>query len=126
MNLSHWLPFAIASAVLVVVPGPTVLLVVSYALGHGRRYALATTAGVALGDVTSMTASMVGLGAMLAASATWFAVLKWIGAAYLVYLGAKLWRAPVGALEAPAITEIRPGKVFAHAYAVTTLAPKDA
>src|ERR1700737_3871771 len=82
MNLSHWLPFAIASAVLVVVPGPTVLLVVSYALGPGRRYALATTAGGALGDVTSMTASMVGLGAMLAASSTWFAVLKWIGAAY--------------------------------------------
>jgi threonine/homoserine/homoserine lactone efflux protein len=124
MSFAHWLPFALASAVLVVIPGPTVLLVVSYALGHGRRYALATTAGVALGDLTSMTASMIGLGAMLAASAAWFVVLKWIGAAYLLYLGAKLWRAPVGAPEAADITETRAGKVFAHAYAVTTLNPK--
>lgn len=124
MSFAHWLPFALASAVLVTIPGPTVLLVVSYALGHGRRYALATTAGVALGDVTSMTASMVGLGAMLAASAAWFTVLKWIGAAYLVYLGAKLWHAPVGDPKASDITETRAGKVFAHAYAVTTLNPK--
>jgi threonine/homoserine/homoserine lactone efflux protein len=124
MSFAYWLPFALASSVLVVIPGPTVLLVVSYALGHGRRYAFATTAGVALGDVTSMTASMAGLGAMLAASAAWFVVLKWIGAAYLVYLGAKLWRAPVGDPQAPGISETRAGKVFAHAYAVTTLNPK--
>jgi threonine/homoserine/homoserine lactone efflux protein len=124
MSFAHWLPFAITSAVLVVIPGPTVLLVVSYALGHGRRYALATTAGVALGDLTSMTASMVGLGAVLAASAAWFSVLKWAGAFYLVYLGIKLWRAPVGDRQAPDISETRACKVFAHAYAVTTLNPK--
>src|SRR6201994_3164895 len=92
MTLAQWLPFAIASAILVAIPGPTVLLVVSYALGHGRKYALATTAGVALGDLTSMTASMLGLGVLLAASAELFMVLKWVGAAYLVYLGIKLWR----------------------------------
>jgi threonine/homoserine/homoserine lactone efflux protein len=124
MSFAHWLPFALASAALVVIPGPTVLLVVSYALGHGRRYALATTAGVALGDVTSMTASMVGLGAMLAASATGFAVIKLIGAVYLVYLGAKLWHAPIGEPKPLDIPQTRPGKVFAHAYAVTTLNPK--
>jgi threonine/homoserine/homoserine lactone efflux protein len=124
MSFAHWLPFAIASALLVVIPGPTVLLVVSYALGHGRRYALATTAGVALGDLTSMTASMAGLGAVLAASAAWFSLLKWAGALYLVYLGVRLWRAPVGDPQVPDISETRAGKVFAHAYAVTTLNPK--
>jgi threonine/homoserine/homoserine lactone efflux protein len=125
MTLAQWLPFALASAVLVAIPGPTVLLVVSYALGHGRKYALATTAGVALGDLTSMTASMLGLGVLLAASAEWFMVLKWIGAAYLIYLGVKLWRAPVmdpDALKAPA--ELRTSRIVAHAYAVTTLNPK--
>lgn len=86
MTLAQWLPFAIASAILVAIPGPTVLLVVSYALGHGRKYAFATTAGVAMGDLTSMTASMLGLGVLLAASAEMFMVVKWIGAAYLVYL----------------------------------------
>lgn len=124
MTFAHWLPFAVASAILVAIPGPTVLLVVSYALGHGRRYALATTAGVALGDFTAMTASMLGLGVVLAASATLFTALKWVGAAYLVYLGVKLWRAPVGEGDAPDTSETRAGRIFAHAYAVTALNPK--
>ncbi|MFC0402430.1 LysE family translocator [Paraburkholderia rhizosphaerae] len=126
MTLAHWLPFAIASAILVAIPGPTVLLVVSYALGHGRRYALTTTAGVALGDLTSMTASMLGLGVILAASATLFTALKWVGAAYLIYLGVKLWRAPVTAGDAAftASAETHTGRIFGHAYAVTALNPK--
>jgi threonine/homoserine/homoserine lactone efflux protein len=125
MTLAQWLPFALASAILVAIPGPTVLLVVSYALGHGRKYALATTAGVGLGDLTSMTASMLGLGMLLAASAELFMVLKWVGAAYLFYLGIKLWRAPVmdpDAVRAP--EEVRTSRIVAHAYAVTTLNPK--
>ncbi|MBN3752930.1 LysE family translocator [Paraburkholderia sp. Tr-20389] len=124
MTLAQWLPFAIASAILVAIPGPTVLLVISYALGHGRRYALVTTAGVALGDLTSMTASMLGLGVILAASATLFTALKWVGAVYLIYLGIKLWRAPVSADDAPPAGETRPSRIFAHAYAVTALNPK--
>ena len=71
------------------IPGPTVLLVVSYALGQGWRTALPMAVGVALGDFTAMTLSMLGVGALLAASATIFTVLKWIGAAYLVWLGDK-------------------------------------
>lgn len=124
MTLAHWLPFAIASAILVAIPGPTVLLVVSYALGHGRRYALATTAGVALGDFTAMTASMLGLGVILAASATLFSMLKWVGAAYLIYLGVKLWRAPASIAESADTSETRTGRIFAHAYMVTALNPK--
>lgn len=133
MTFTHWLPFAIASAILVAIPGPTVLLVVSYALGHGRRYALATTTGVALGDFTAMTASMLGLGVILAASATLFSMLKWVGAAYLIYLGIKLWRAPVSVPDAPNASdmpampdtpETRTGRIVAHAYAVTALNPK--
>lgn len=124
MTLAHWLTFAMASAVLVAIPGPTVLLVVSYALGHGRRYAYATTAGVALGDLTAMTASMLGLGVVLAASAALFTALKWVGAAYLIYLGVRLWRTPVGEPEVADISETRARRIFAHAYAVTTLNPK--
>jgi threonine/homoserine/homoserine lactone efflux protein len=96
MALDHWLAFVAASAVLLAIPGPTVLLVISYAMGHGRRSARSTVAGVALGDFTAMTASMLGLGALLAASAVLFTGLKWVGAAYLVYLGVRLWRAPAG------------------------------
>ncbi|MGA3251474.1 MAG: LysE family translocator, partial [Paraburkholderia sp.] len=124
MTLAHWLPFAIASAILVAIPGPTVLLVISYALGHGRRFALVTTAGVALGDLTSMTTSMLGLGVILAASAALFTALKWVGAAYLIYLGIKLWRAPAQAPDAPDTAETRTSRIFAHAFAVTALNPK--
>ncbi|WJF90105.1 LysE family translocator [Paraburkholderia bonniea] len=125
MTLAQWLPFAMASAILVAIPGPTVLLVISYALGHGRRYAMVTTAGVALGDLTSMTVSMLGLGVILAASATLFTALKWLGAAYLVYLGIKLWRAPASQFEtAHSASAPRTWQIFAHAYAVTALNPK--
>ena len=127
MSLEHWLAFCAASAILLAIPGPTVLLVISYALGHGRKIAFATVAGVTLGDFTAMTASMLGLGALLATSATIFTILKWVGAAYLVYLGIKLWRAPVaesGAEDLPDAPKERPGRIFAHAYVVTALNPK--
>jgi threonine/homoserine/homoserine lactone efflux protein len=126
MTFEHWLAFAAASAVLLAIPGPTVLLVVSYALGHGRKSASATVAGVALGDFSAMTCSMLGLGALLAASAGLFIVLKWIGALYLIYLGIRLWRAPVGdpGANAVATPEISSRRILFHAYAVTALNPK--
>jgi threonine/homoserine/homoserine lactone efflux protein len=128
MSIEHWLAFCAASAILLAIPGPTVLLVISYALGHERRTAFATVAGVALGDFTAMTASMLGLGALLATSATIFTLLKWLGAAYLVYLGIKLWRAPVavgeGADGLAVLPKEKPGRIFAHAYLVTALNPK--
>lgn len=132
MSLELWLAFVAASAILLAIPGPTILIVVSYALGHGRRAALSTVAGVALGDFTAMTCSMLGLGALLATSAMLFTALKWLGAAYLVWLGIKLWRAPptlaAAADEAGtgtgAAPELRPWRMFGHAYVVTALNPK--
>ncbi|WP_062219763.1 LysE family translocator [Aureimonas sp. D3] len=127
MSLEHWLAFVAASAVLLAIPGPTILLVISYALGHGRKVATSTVAGVALGDFTAMTASMLGLGALLAASATVFTALKWIGAAYLIYLGIKLWRAPVSTgvvNDAAEVPNEKPLRIFLHTYVVTALNPK--
>src|SRR5512143_3486162 len=124
MTMESWAAFTAASAVLLIIPGPTVLLVVSYALGQGWRTALPMAIGVALGDFTAMTLSMLGLGALLAASATLFTVLKWIGAAYLVWLGIKLWRAG-GTLDAAPRTDATPPvRMLAHAWVVTALNPK--
>ncbi|WP_105429826.1 LysE family translocator [Neorhizobium sp. T6_25] len=128
MSLEHWLAFVAASSVLLAIPGPTILLVISYALSHGRKVASATVAGTALGDFTAMTASMLGLGALLATSAALFTVLKWVGAAYLIYLGIKLWRAPVSERAADLgeaeVTSVKPFKIFLHTYVVTALNPK--
>ena len=125
MPLDHWLAFVAASTIMLAIPGPTVLLVVSYALGYGRRSALAVVAGVGLGGFTAMTASMLGLGAVLATSSAAFTALRWIGGAYLVYLGIKLWNAPVqGGGPANDAPRVGPARMFAHAYAVTALNPK--
>lgn len=124
MSIEAWLAFAAATAVLLVIPGPTILLVVSYALGRGWRTALPTAIGVALGDFTAMTLSMLGVGALLATSAGVFTVLKWVGAAYLIWLGVKLFRAG-GTLAVEARTESGSNwRMLGHAWIVTALNPK--
>jgi threonine/homoserine/homoserine lactone efflux protein len=124
MSVEVWIAFVAASTVLLIIPGPTVLLVVSYALGQGWRAALPMAVGVALGDFTAMTLSMLGVGALLATSAGLFTALKWLGAAYLIWLGVKLWRAG-GALEAePRTDRASAAKMLGHAWLVTALNPK--
>ena len=125
--LSHlWLTFVAASTALLLIPGPTVLLVLSFALTKGRSVALASAAGVAFGDLLAVTASLVGLGALVLASATLFTALKWVGAAYLIYLGIKMLRsAPSqGLATVPANCVVSARSVFGHAVAVTALNPK--
>ncbi len=124
MDLHLWLAFVAASTALLLIPGPTVLLVLSYAITQGRRVALAMAAGVALGDLIAMSASLAGLGALVLASAKLFIVLKWVGAVYLVYLGIKLLRSAPARLTVEETAPMAPGKVFAHAAAVTALNPK--
>ena len=80
--------------------------------------------GVALGDFTAMTLSMLGIGALLATSATVFTVLKWAGAAYLVYLGVRLFRAG-GTLDAAPRTDATPPlRMMAHAWLVRLSTPR--
>jgi threonine/homoserine/homoserine lactone efflux protein len=124
MAWESWLAFTAATTVLLIIPGPTILLVVSYALGQGWRSALPMAIGVALGDFTAMTVSLLGLGALLATSATIFTVLKWIGAAYLVWLGIKLWRAGSNLNAAPRADRASALKMLGHAWIVTALNPK--
>lgn len=124
MQFDLWLTFVAASTLLLLVPGPTVLLVLSYAISKGRSVALASAAGVALGDLIAMTASLLGLGALVLTSATAFTVLKWMGAVYLIWLGIKLIRsAPRDGLAAQP-TSVKARGVFGHAAAVTALNPK--
>ena len=126
MPLDLWFAFLAASTALLRLPGPTVLLVLSYALSKGRSVAIATALGVCLGDFIALTASLLGLGALVMTSATLFSVLKWGGAVYLVWLGIKLIRsAPEDALQLDRPSrDITPGSVFRHAATVTALNPK--
>lgn len=125
MSLEIWIAFSLASAALLAIPGPTIMLVVSYALGRGRTSGWATVPGVALGDLTAMTVSLLGAGAILATSATLFGMLKLGGAAYLIWLGIKMWRSNTkldGLLSSK--TSQNSVAMFRTAYVVTALNPK--
>lgn len=125
MSLELWLAFVAASAVLLVIPGPTILTVISYSLAQGRRANAPLVAAVALGDSTALLVSLVGLGALLATSALWFTAVKWVGGVYLLYLGVKLLRAGVTAADMPAVAAPRSRwRLFANTYLVTALNPK--
>jgi threonine/homoserine/homoserine lactone efflux protein len=125
MPLELWIAFAAASAALLAVPGPTVMVVVSYALGRGRHSGWATVPGVSLGDLTAMTVSLAGAGAVLAASAEVFTLLKLAGAAYLVWLGIQLWRAEPSLEAITGASGTRSLRaMFWNAYVVTALNPK--
>jgi threonine/homoserine/homoserine lactone efflux protein len=125
LSIELWLAFVAASMVLLIIPGPTILTVISYSLSHGRRAKLALVAAVALGDSTALVLSLLGLGALLAASALWFTVVKLAGGLYLFYLGIRLLRAGITPLElaTPEAPQSR-GRLFANTYLVTALNPK--
>jgi threonine/homoserine/homoserine lactone efflux protein len=125
MSLDHWSAFVAASVVLLLIPGPTILTVISYSIAHGRRAKLPLVAAVALGDSTALVVSLLGLGALLATSAFWFTVVKWVGGLYLIYLGVKLLRAGISAPEL--VARAAPAsrwRLFANTYLVTALNPK--
>ncbi len=124
MSIELWLAFVGATALLLIIPGPTVLLVVSYALGQGLRAALPMAIGVALGDFTAMTLSLLGLGALLVASSSLFMALKWAGAAYLIWLGVKLWRAGGSLDVTPRHDASSALRMIGHSWLVTALNPK--
>lgn len=125
MSIESWLAFVAASAVLLVIPGPTILTVISYSIAHGRRANVPRVAAVALGDSTALLLSLLGLGALLATSALWFTAVKLIVGLYRLHLGIRLLRA--GASTVLAAAPAAPAslwRLFSNTYLVTALNPK--
>ena len=94
MDFHTWLIYLLAATGLSLSPGPNGLLALTHGALHGRRKALFTVAGGSVGFITIIALSMFGIGALLKASLVWLTVLKWVGGAYLVWLGVQVWRAP--------------------------------
>ncbi len=125
MSLEVWIAFVLASSAMLAVPGPTVLLVISYVLGQDRSTGWYTVPGVVLGDFVAMTASLLGAGAVLATSSSLFSLLKFAGAIYLIWLGIKLWRADPGLKTLRGSSDQKGNKaLFLHSFVVTSLNPK--
>lgn len=125
MDLHLWLGFLAASLLLGIIPGPGVASIVGFAFSSGRRVALASVAGMAVGNTIAISVSLAGAGAILASSAVAFTVLKWVGAAYLIAIGAwailRSGRAEDAAAPAPAISA---RSAFATNVLVGTFHPK--
>jgi threonine/homoserine/homoserine lactone efflux protein len=117
--------FLIASLVLAVTPGPAVVYLVTQTMGQGRKAGLASVGGIALGNLGNAAVASVGLAAVLAASATAFVVVKFSGAAYLVFLGVKALRARTTVRES-ANPRTSPGRLFRDGFFVALLNPKTA
>ncbi|MBI4805242.1 MAG: LysE family translocator [Desulfovibrio sp.] len=130
MPLQTYFAFLLASTILLLIPGPTVMLVIAHSLTHGVRRAWWSAIGVALGDATALSCSLLGLGAFLQTSAHLFTILKWAGALYLIWMGYKMLRAEPAAMAGPARNpqgcqlEISRFRLVCQAYLVTALNPK--
>ncbi|MFD2645402.1 LysE family translocator [Pseudomonas japonica] len=98
MDASTLLLYIIAASAVMITPGPAMLLALNNGASHGMRVAGFGMAGAMLSDLVLIAAVGCGLGALLQASEQLFSLVKWIGAAYLLYLAVVLWRAPVKAL----------------------------
>ena len=123
-----WMAFVLASLVLAVTPGPGVLYIVTRTLAQGRAAGLASVAGVALGNLGNALAASLGLAALFALSSLAFAVVKWAGAAYLVWLGVRaLWQPTASAAAAaPAFEPPRLARIARDGFVVALLNPKTA
>ena len=91
MPLEAWLAYTLITTTFLLIPGPTLILVISYSLLRGRSAVMALVVGVGLGDLTAMILSFLGVGLLLETVATAFYFFKWFGAAYLIWLGIKMW-----------------------------------
>ena len=109
MNLNTWLIYLLAAIGLSLSPGPNGLLALTHGALHGRRKALFTIFGGAFGFTVIIALSMFGIGALLKASLVWLTVMKWLGGAYLVWLGIQVWRSPPIGIKIHGSAEPRAG-----------------
>ena len=117
--------FVSASLLLALTPGPAVVYIVARTLAQGRACGLASISGVALGNLANAAGAAIGLAALFAVSSLAFTVIKWGGAAYLVYLGISMWRAaPIPPGCAPHAPAQRLRRVFRDGVMVAMLNPK--
>ena len=107
MDTHTWLIYFLAATGLSLSPGPNGLLALTHGALHGRRKAMYTITGGALGFVIVIALSMFGIGALLQTSLAWLTVIKWLGGAYLVWLGIQVWRSPPLSLDATDSSEPR-------------------
>ncbi len=126
MDLNLYIAFFVATAIMILLPGPTVMLTVAHSISFGWRRALATVTGATIGVGIQLAITLIGMTSLMVLLAAWFEWLRWAGVAYLVYLGIQQWRAqPESGAEADAAPATRSGRsLLVQGVVVTTANPK--
>jgi homoserine/homoserine lactone efflux protein len=128
MDFATWLPFFLATVAISLSPGPGAIAAMGAGLNHGVARGQRIAFGLALGVWTQLLVVGVGLGALLSTSGTAFAIVKWLGVAYLIYLGVQQWRASaqplVTADEPAAAAAVTARALVLRGWMVNALNPK--
>lgn len=123
-NMENYLLFVIVASVTILSPGPGVLLTLSNAIRYGAMGSIGGIVGIALGSFIVAGVSATSLGVLLATSTVAFTVMKYIGAAYLIYMGIKLWRSPVVTLGNSVVTTKSTVRQFVEGFTMQLTNPK--
>jgi threonine/homoserine/homoserine lactone efflux protein len=118
--------FVGAAALLLAIPGPAIFYIVGRSIGHSRNAGLVSALGIGVGTLIHTAAAAVGLSALLVSSATAFSVVKYLGAAYLIYLGIQKLRSDESFNVSPDVPRTTLSRVFAQGIVVNVLNPKTA
>jgi threonine/homoserine/homoserine lactone efflux protein len=118
--------FVPAALVLLAIPGPAVLYIIATSVEGGRRHGLLSVAGVHIGSLVHVVAAVAGLSALIVSSAIAFSTVKYVGAAYLVYVGIRKWLERDESVEAAADPPRSGRRVFSQGIVVNVLNPKTA
>jgi threonine/homoserine/homoserine lactone efflux protein len=127
MDLNLYIAFFVATTIMILLPGPTVMLTVAHSISFGWRRALATVMGATIGVGIQLAITLVGMTSLMVLMTAWFEWLRWLGVAYLAYLGIQQWRArPDSESEAAAApAAMRSGRsLLIQGVVVTTANPK--
>jgi len=124
MQLETFLAFLAATAIVILIPGPSVMLTVAHSLALGSRRAMMTVAGTMAAIVLQLAVTAVGMNAFMLLLAEWFEVLRWAGVAYLIYLGIQQWRAKITTLEERDGIQVPLPRLFWQGFIVSVSNPK--
>ena len=124
MSLELYLAFALATAILILMPGPAVALIVANSIAHGARRTLVTVAGISAASVVHLALVALGMTSLMALLSEGFEWLRWLGVAYLVTLGIRHWRAAPLAFDEGVLRAVSKRRLFWTGFVVDATNPK--
>jgi threonine/homoserine/homoserine lactone efflux protein len=124
MELGLYLAFVGAAAILIIIPGPNVSLIIANSVAHGPRYGMMTVLGTSAALIVQLVLASLGLSGLMHTMGVWFEVLRWIGAAYLVWLGLKIWLSPADDLSRVKPEKKSTRKMLTRAFFISLTNPK--